>query len=229
MSSKLILLRHGKSAWNERNLFTGWVDVPLSATGVEEALQAGSIIQEFPVDYIFTSKLIRSIMTALLAMTKHSSKKTPYIIHEEAELKKQSAFDNPQEKASMIPLIANNALNERHYGDLQGKNKKETAEQYGEEQVKLWRRSYDVPPPAGESLEDTAKRTIPYFVETIIPLLDSGKNVLISAHGNSLRSIIMDIEKLSREGVLSLEVPTGQPIVYTRENQCFTKIALPNP
>ncbi|WP_246481867.1 2,3-bisphosphoglycerate-dependent phosphoglycerate mutase [Chlamydiifrater volucris] len=226
MPAKLILLRHGKSVWNERNLFTGWVDVPLSPLGVEEALQAGTIIQGLPVDYIFTSKLIRSIMTALLAMTKHSSKKIPYIVHEENDLKERSDFNNSEEKSSMIPLITNNALNERHYGDLQGKNKKETAEQYGEEQVKLWRRSYDVPPPSGESLEDTAKRTIPYFLETIVPLLDAGKNILISAHGNSLRSIIMNIEKLSKEGVISLEVPTGNPIVYTRENQCFTKANL---
>lgn len=218
----LILLRHGKSVWNEKNLFTGWVDVPLSQQGIDEAISAGKKIKDLPIDYIFTSSLIRSLMTAVLAMTHHSSKKIPYVVHEDPQHKLMSKIYSDEEK-NMIPLYRSSALNERMYGELQGKNKEETAKQFGEEQVRLWRRSYKVAPPNGESLYDTRERTIPYFQKNIFPLLKEGKHIFISAHGNSLRSLIMDIEKLSEEEVLSLEIPTGKPLIYSWTNHTFVR------
>lgn len=220
----LILLRHGQSVWNQKNLFTGWVDIPLSQRGIQEALSAGEIIKNLPIDYIFTSTLVRSLMTALLAMTNHLSQKIPYIVHEERP--DMSRIYSEKEAQQMIPLFQSSALNERMYGELQGKNKQEVAEQFGEEQVKLWRRSYRIAPPQGESLFDTGQRTLPYFQERILPLIQQGKNIFISAHGNSLRSLIMDLEKLTEEEVLSLELPTGKPIVYEWTEQQFTKSAL---
>ncbi|WP_080128564.1 2,3-bisphosphoglycerate-dependent phosphoglycerate mutase [Chlamydia suis] len=220
----LILLRHGQSVWNQKNLFTGWVDIPLSQRGIQEALAAGEIIKNLPIDYIFTSTLVRSLMTALLAMTNHLSQKIPYIVHEERP--DMSRIYSEKEAQQMIPLFQSSALNERMYGELQGKNKQEVAELFGEEQVKLWRRSYRIAPPQGESLFDTGQRTLPYFQERILPLIQQGKNIFISAHGNSLRSLIMDLEKLTEEEVLSLELPTGKPIVYEWTEQQFTKSAL---
>lgn len=220
--SLLILLRHGKSVWNEKNLFTGWVDIPLSQVGIDEAIAAGLQIQNLPIDYIFTSSLVRSLMTALLAMTHHASKKIPYIVHQDDQHQKMSQIHS-SEIEHMIPVYRSSALNERMYGELQGKNKQQTAEQFGEQQVNLWRRSYKVAPPQGESLYDTGLRTIPYFQQTIFPLLSDGKNVFVSAHGNSLRSLIMHLEQLDEQQVLSLELPTGQPLVYTWNGQTFTK------
>ncbi|WP_080141591.1 2,3-bisphosphoglycerate-dependent phosphoglycerate mutase [Chlamydia suis] len=220
----LILLRHGQSVWNQKNLFTGWVDIPLSQGGIQEALAAGEIIKNLPIDYIFTSTLVRSLMTALLAMTNHLSQKIPYIVHEERP--DMSRIHSEKEALQMIPLFQSSALNERMYGELQGKNKQEVAKQFGEEQVKLWRRSYRIAPPQGESLFDTGQRTLPYFQERIFPLIQQGKNIFISAHGNSLRSLIMDLEKLTEEEVLSLELPTGKPIVYEWTEQQFTKSTL---
>ena len=220
----LILLRHGQSVWNQKNLFTGWVDITLSQRGIQEALAAGEIIKNLPIDYIFTSTLVRSLMTALLAMTNHLSQKIPYIVHEERP--DMSRIYSEKEAQQMIPLFQSSALNERMYGELQGKNKQEVAKQFGEEQVKLWRRSYRIAPPQGESLFDTGQRTLPYFQERILPLIQQGKNIFISAHGNSLRSLIMDLEKLTEEEVLSLELPTGKPIVYEWTEQQFTKSAL---
>ena len=220
----LILLRHGQSVWNQKNLFTGGVDIPLSQRGIQEALAAGEIIKNLPIDYIFTSTLVRSLMTALLAMTNHLSQKIPYIVHEERP--DMSRIYSEKEAQQMIPLFQSSAHNERMYGELQGKNKQEVAKQFGEEQVKLWRRSYRIAPPQGESLFDTGQRTLPYFQERIFPLIQQGKNIFISAHGNSLRSLIMDLEKLTEEEVLSLELPTGKPIVYEWTEQQFTKSAL---
>ena len=200
------------------------MDIPLSQRGIQEALAAGEIIKNLPIDYIFTSTLVRSLMTALLAMTNHLSQKVPYIVHEERP--DMSRIYSEKEAQQMIPLFQSSALNERMYGELQGKNKQEVAEQFGEEQVKLWRRSYRIAPPQGESLFDTGQRTLPYFQERILPLIQQGKNIFISAHGNSLRSLIMDLEKLTEEEVLSLELPTGKPIVYEWTEQQFTKSAL---
>ncbi|WP_201456383.1 2,3-bisphosphoglycerate-dependent phosphoglycerate mutase [Chlamydia sp. 17-3921] len=223
----LILLRHGQSVWNAKNLFTGWVDIPLSQQGIEEAFAAGKAIQDLPIDCIYTSSLVRSLMTALLAMSQHKSKKVPYIIHENSEQRRLGTIYNKSEEAIMVPLYSSSALNERMYGELQGKNKEETAAEFGEKQVKLWRRSYRVAPPHGESLYDTKQRVLPYFQETILSQLKNSKNVFISAHGNSLRSLIMDIEKLSEEEVLSLEIPTGKPIVYLWKNLKFEKLLEP--
>lgn len=192
---KLILLRHGESQWNLENRFTGWVDVPLSPKGEEEARVAGKYLAELPIDKLYTSVLQRAINTATLALEVAGK--------------------------TNLPTERNEALNERHYGDLQGLNKAETAEQYGDEQVKIWRRSYDVPPPGekGESLKDTAARTLPYFQAHILPDIKAGLNVLVVAHGNSLRSIVMDLDKLTKEQVLELNIPTGVPLVYDLDDK----------
>lgn len=212
----LILLRHGESEWNKKNIFTGWIDIPLSEKGVEEALEAGRKIKDIPVDLIFTSTLIRGIMTAMLAMIVHSSKKVPVILHPgEGKLDEWGRCYDEESEGELIPVYRAWELNERMYGELQGKNKQKTREQFGDEQVKIWRRSFSTPPPNGESLEMTAGRTIPYFESKIVPQLAAGKNVLISAHGNSLRSIVMDLDDLSEEEVLNLEIPTGKPLIYT--------------
>lgn len=211
--ANLILVRHGKSMWNELNLFTGWVDVPLTEGGVQEALKAGKIISDLPVDIIYTSTLIRAQMTAMLMMTHHQSQKVPIIQHQDkGKLEEWGKYNGDQTQS--IPVYCCWQLNERMYGDLQGLNKEETIAKYGKDQVHLWRRSYDVPPPHGESLKDTAARCLPFFQKEIVERLKKGENILISAHGNSLRSIIMSIEKLTPEEVLSLELPTGGPIVY---------------
>ena len=186
----LVLLRHGQSQWNLENRFTGWVDVPLTQKGEEEARQAGEKMKavQLQFDTTFTSVLQRAIRTLELALGVLGQ--------------------------SDLPVEQDQALNERHYGDLQGLNKAETAQKFGDEQVRIWRRSYDVPPPGGESLENTAARTLPYLTEKILPTIQAGQHVLVAAHGNSLRSIIMHLDQLSREEVLSLELGTGVPVVY---------------
>ena len=211
--SKIVFIRHGQSEWNKKNLFTGWVDVSLSPEGIKEALDAGKKIANIPFDVIFTSSLIRAKMTAMLAMSQHKGGKVPVFTH-----KGEGKLEEWGKSEGKDPIVCVNTaweLNERMYGTLQGLNKEETAQKYGQEQVKLWRRSYDVPPPQGESLEMTAKRTLPYFEETIVPYLKDKKNVLVSAHGNSLRALLMKIENLSKEKVLELEIPTGIPICYS--------------
>lgn len=225
--SKLIMMRHGQSQWNLFNLFTGWVDIPLSQKGIEEALAGGEQIKDFPIDIIFMSSLIRSQMTAMLATASHSSGKVPVVIHEgEGKLQEWAVIYNPQAESQTIPTFVAWQLNERMYGELQGLNKQETMDKYGEEQVRLWRRSYDVAPPKGESLEMTAARAIPYFQERIVPLLKQGKNVFISAHGNSLRAIVMSIEGLSKEAVLKLELATGAPLLYDYVQGGFNRISI---
>ncbi len=212
---KLILMRHGQSAWNKLNLFTGWVDIPLTEKGIEESIAGGKKIRDVPIDVIFTSTLVRAHMTLALVMNHHSSGKVPVFLHPEAgKIEKWGHIHSEEALESTIPVHLAWELNERMYGDLQGLNKKETALQYGEEQVKIWRRSYDVAPPNGESLAMTAARTIPYFQQKIIPHLEKGESVFIPAHGNSLRSIIMFLENLSPEEVVQLELSTGEPLIY---------------
>ena len=196
--SSLILIRHGQSLWNAANRFTGWIDIDLSSKGEEEAVEAGMKLAENLIDRVHTSDLIRAQRTA------------------EIILKLNEASDD-------VPTRYDERLNERHYGSLQGLNKAETAEKHGVEQVRIWRRSFDVAPPGGESLEMTAARTIPYFVEEIIPDLEQGLNVLISAHGNSLRSIVMHIEAITPEEIVSLEIPTGVPLFYTYVEGSITR------
>lgn len=184
----LILVRHGESQWNLENRFTGWVDIDLSPRGEEEAKKAGDLLKNYHIDCVFTSALKRA-------------QRTTDII-----LERMNITD--------IPIEKDQALNERHYGDLQGLNKQETGEKFGMDQLKIWRRSYDVAPPNGESLKDTQNRVLPYYYEKIQPKLKEGKNVLISAHGNSLRALVMHLENLSKEEVLELNIPTGIPYVY---------------
>jgi 2,3-bisphosphoglycerate-dependent phosphoglycerate mutase len=184
----LVLIRHGESQWNLENRFTGWVDVPLTDKGREEARRAGEKLRGIRFDKAYTSVLQRAIETLDIVLS---------IIGQQH-----------------IPVERDWALNERHYGDLQGLNKAETAEKYGKEQVHLWRRSYDIAPPSGESLKDTAARTLPYFESHIVPDVRAGRNVLVSAHGNSLRSIVMHLDKLTKEQVLELNLATGVPVVY---------------
>ena len=198
---RLVLIRHGQSLWNAENRFTGWTDVDLSDRGVEEAKEAGDILSEIPFDVVHTSGLKRAQRTAEIIISRSSY---------------------PGE----IPVVKDELLNERHYGDLQGLNKAETAEIHGEEQVRIWRRSFDIPPPGGESLKMNAARTVPYFEGTIMKDLEAGKNVLISAHGNSLRSIVMHIESISPEDIVSVEIPTGKPLFYKFEDGQITRGAL---
>ncbi|CAA7401721.1 unnamed protein product [Spirodela intermedia] len=224
----LILIRHGESLWNEKNLFTGCVDVPLTEKGVEEAIEAGRRISNIPVDMIYTSALIRAQMTAMLAMTQHRRKKVPIVMHDESERAKAwSQIYSAETKKQSIPVIAAWQLNERMYGELQGLNKQETADRFGKEQVHEWRRSYDIPPPNGESLEMCAERAVAYFKEQIEPQLLNGKNVMISAHGNSLRSIIMYLDRLTSQEVISLELSTGIPMLYIFKEGKFIRRGSP--
>ena len=190
--SYLVLLRHGQSAWNLENRFTGWIDVPLSENGIKEAEAAAEKLIHFKFDNAFTSALQRAQHTLRIV------------------LEKTNQID--------VPVIADQALNERMYGDLQGMNKDEARKKFGEEQVKIWRRSYDIAPPNGESLKDTANRVIPYFEKNILPLLQQGKNILIVAHGNSLRALVMYLEKMTPEQILNFELATAVPRVYELDN-----------
>ncbi|MBM4158839.1 MAG: 2,3-bisphosphoglycerate-dependent phosphoglycerate mutase [Ignavibacteria bacterium] len=184
----LMLVRHGQSQWNLENRFTGWIDIDLSEQGVREAREAGEKLKGYKFDVAFTSDLIRAQRTLDIILD---------II----------GRDN-------IPVYKDKALNERMYGDLQGLNKDETRQKYGAEQVKLWRRSFDVAPPNGESLKNTAERVIPYYEKYIVPELKAGKNVLVSAHGNSLRALLMYLENLTKEQIVETEIPTGFPRKY---------------
>ncbi len=186
----LVLVRHGQSQWNLENRFTGWTDVELTEQGREEARRAGELLAETGIRFTkaYTSELKRAQETLDIILDVLGQKD--------------------------LPVTKDQALNERHYGDLQGLNKQKTAEKYGKEQVHLWRRSYDIAPPGGESLKDTAERTLPYFHKHIVADLDAGETVLVSAHGNSLRSIVMDLDSLTKDEVVALEIGTGIPIVY---------------
>ena len=196
--SSLILIRHGQSLWNAANRFTGWTDIDLSPEGEEEAAEAGMKLAGNLIDRVHTSDLIRAQRTAEIILKLN-------------------------EASGDVPTRYDERLNERHYGSLQGLNKAETAEKHGAEKVRIWRRSFDVAPPGGESLEMTAARTIPYFVEEIVPDLEQGLNVLVSAHGNSLRSIVMHIEAITPEEIVSLEIPTGVPLFYTYAEGSITR------
>ena len=192
----VVLIRHGESQWNLENRFTGWVDVPLSSRGEQEAREAGEKLRAFQFDHAFTSVLTRAIRTLEIVLD---------VIGQ-----------------SGLPVERHQALNERMYGELQGLNKAETVKQYGEAQVKLWRRSYDVRPPGGESLKDTADRVLPYYREHIWPRLAKDKTLLVVAHGNSLRALVMHLDRLSREDVLELNIPTGAPLLYELDDQGLT-------
>ena len=185
----LILIRHGQSEWNALNQFTGWKDPDLTAKGIEEAHNAGRIINNLKInfDLVFTSALIRAQNTAEIIL---------------------------KEINQPLSTIKNQALNERNYGDLAGLNKDDARKRWGDEQVHIWRRSYDIPPPGGESLKDTGERVLPFFMKEILPQVCKGKNVLVAAHGNSLRSLIKFLDNISDEDIVKLEIPTGAPIHY---------------
>jgi len=185
----LILIRHGQSEWNALNQFTGWKDPDLTAKGIEEAHNAGKIINNLKInfDLVFTSALIRAQNTAEIIL---------------------------KEINQPLSTIKNQALNERNYGDLAGLNKDDARKRWGDDQVHIWRRSYDIPPPGGESLKDTGERVLPFFMKEILPHVCEGKNVLVAAHGNSLRSLIKFLDNISNEDIVKLEIPTGAPIHY---------------
>lgn len=185
---ELVLVRHGQSQWNLENRFTGWTDIPLTEAGEQEARHAGELLKDYRFDYAFTSALIRAQETLRIIL----------------EVIGQTD----------LPIERDAALNERHYGDLQGLNKTETALKFGNEQVHIWRRSYDVAPPNGESLKDTRARVIPYYDQHILPLLKDGKNVLVVAHGNSLRALVMMLDTISERDISDLNIPTGAPLRY---------------
>jgi 2,3-bisphosphoglycerate-dependent phosphoglycerate mutase len=189
-SRNLILVRHGQSEWNAKNLFTGWKDPGLTDQGISEAKNAGKLIleQKIEFDVMYTSMLSRAEKTGniILGILNHKE----------------------------IPIIKNEALNERHYGSLAGLNKDDARKKWGDEQVHIWRRSFDMPPPDGESLKDTAERVLPYFETEIMPKVISGSSILIAAHGNSLRALIMKLDSISAEDIVKLEIPTGAPIQY---------------
>ena len=197
-SNYLVLVRHGQSEWNEKNLFTGWKDPGLTQKGIEEAKKAGHQLNKLGLnfDIMHTSGLIRAQLTG------------------------QIIFDILGQ--DNLEIIENQALNERDYGKLTGLNKDEAREKFGVDQVQIWRRSYDTPPPGGESLKDTYNRVIPYFESEILPLMKD-KNVLISAHGNSLRALVKYLDKISEEDIIKLEIATGEPIFYKFTDGKFVK------
>jgi 2,3-bisphosphoglycerate-dependent phosphoglycerate mutase len=188
----LVLIRHGESVWNLENKFTGWIDVPLSNNGIAQAHECAKKLKDFKFDIAYTSVLKRAIDTLEIILK-----------------------DNNWN----IKVIKDKALNERMYGELQGKNKDEIKKIYGEKQFLLWRRSYDVAPPGGESLKDTANRVLPFYQKNILKDLKEGKNVLVVAHGNSLRALVMHLDKLTKEEVINLNIPTGVPYVYEFDKQ----------
>lgn len=191
----LILLRHGQSQWNLENRFTGWTDVPLTPQGEKDAATVAGSLKEFTFDIAFTSRLIRANQTLDIIL--------------------EGVGQSPE-------IIMDSALNERHYGDLQGLNKAETAEKYGQDQVKLWRRSYNTPPPGGESMADCERRTLPFFKQYIWPHIQAGKTVIVAAHGNSVRPIMKFIEGMSEDAAASLEVGLVTPYIYTFDGDKMT-------
>ena len=200
MKSKLVLVRHGQSEWNAKNLFTGWKDPKLTDLGIQEAIKAGDLLEtrNLKFDLMFTSDLFRAQETGRLILE--------------------------QMNHADIQVIKDQSLNERNYGDLAGLNKDEAREKWGEEQVHIWRRSFDVPPPGGESLKNTAERVLPYFEIEIMPKVKEGLNILVAAHGNSLRSLVMELEKISSEEIVKLEIATGDPLTYEYSNGEFVRI-----
>ena len=200
MKSKLVLVRHGQSEWNAKNLFTGWKDPKLTDLGIQEAIKAGDLLEtrNLKFDLMFTSDLFRAQETGRLILE--------------------------QMNHTDIRVIKDQSLNERNYGDLAGLNKDEAREKWGEEQVHIWRRSFDVPPPGGESLKNTAERVLPYFEREIMPKVEKGLNILVAAHGNSLRSLVMHLEKISSEEIVKLEIATGDPLTYEYSNGDFVRV-----
>ena len=198
--TNLVLVRHGQSQWNKKNLFTGWKDPNLTDLGIEEAKKAGNLLKErgLAFDIMFTSDLFRA-------------QETGRIILEQMNL-------------GHIEVVKDQSLNERNYGELAGLNKDEARVKWGEEQVHIWRRSYDIPPPGGESLKNTAERVLPYFNSEILPKIKESQNILVAAHGNSLRALVMELEKISSDEIVKLEIATGDPLTYKCSDQGIIRI-----
>ncbi|MGM5480549.1 MAG: 2,3-bisphosphoglycerate-dependent phosphoglycerate mutase [Nanobdellota archaeon] len=213
----LTLIRHGESRWNVDNKFTGWVDVPLTEVGIHEAQIAGERMNSLSYDVAFTSKLVRAHETLLIVLA--HQQKTGIFQHTSDKRKSWSKHNHHVIEENEIPIYSNEALNERYYGALQGKNKQDMKNHYGEKQVFIWRRSYAIRPPEGESLEDVYNRSVPYFKKQILPLLKKGKNILVSAHGNSLRAIIKYLDDISEQEIPHLELKTGKPIHYEMNDE----------
>jgi 2,3-bisphosphoglycerate-dependent phosphoglycerate mutase len=203
-TKNLVIVRHGQSEWNEKNLFTGWENPGLTKKGADEAIHAGKLIKELNIDFdrMFTSALTRAQLTGSIILEKIGQ--------------------------SDISIIKDEALNERFYGDLQGLNKDECRQKWGDNMVQMWRRSYDKGPPGGESLKETGERVLPYYLKNIFPLILKDMNILIAAHGNSLRSLIKYLEGISDEDIVKLEIPTGAPIHYSfdEDGDVISKINL---
>ena len=204
---KLILLRHGESEWNKKNVFTGWVNIGLSEKGIAEAIDAGEKLADIKFDAVYVSKLIRAQTTAALVLSKNRATTT-------AIFPTGSDWERSYGESDSIQVIENEALNERYYGKLQGKNKDAIKKEFGEEQFKLWRRSYDTAPPEGESLKMTIERTLPYCEKEIFPKVRNGQTVFVCAHGNSIRGIVKYLDKLTDDAIVNLEIPTGVPLFY---------------
>ena len=223
--SNLTLIRHGESMWNKKNIFTGWIDIPLSLQGIAEAQFVGEKLANTKYDIIFVSTLIRSIETAMIVMSANLLSGTPVITNGNKKNKDWSNSSLYSLADNTVPVIQDWRLNERYYGNLQGKNKKLIEKEFGAEQLQLWRRSFDTCPPCGESLKDTSKRTTPFFKNKILPLVKEGKNVLVVAHGNSLRAIIMFLDKLRGDEIVKLELGTGVPIDYQYTKEKLSKLS----
>lgn len=198
--TNLVLVRHGQSEWNKKNLFTGWKDPNLTDLGIEEAKKAGNLLKErgLTFDIMFTSDLFRAQETGRIILD--------------------------QMNLSHIEVVKDQSLNERNYGDLAGLNKDEARVKWGDEQVHIWRRSFDIPPPGGESLKNTAERVLPYFNSEILPKIRESQNILVAAHGNSLRALVMELEKISSDEIVKLEIATGDPLTYECSDKGIIRI-----
>ena len=215
---KLILVRHGNSMWNKKNIFTGWVDVSLSKQGVKEAFDAGKKLSKIKFDSIYTSCLSRAQMTLQLLMLENEDDRTLCLVHD-----KNKRYLHGTSDSEMVKAVVAEELNERFYGDLQGKEKTQYKEEVGAELFQKYRRSFDVPPPNGESLEMTINRTLPYFDTEILPQIKSGKTVLIVAHGNSLRGIVKEVMNISDKEISGYEIATGHPLTFLFEDEKFVE------
>lgn len=220
--ARLVLVRHGQSTWNAANRFTGWVDVPLNHVGRQEAIAAAQKISAYPIKVAFTSLLMRAMETAAICLTEGGgalSGKSPVFKHDAGDPDWHGWDLYEGDHSQEIPIFPVQALDERNYGQLQGFNKEEMALKVGAETVHQWRRSYSVRPPGGESLADTVDRTVPFFRDRILKHLTNGEDVLVAAHGNSLRAVIMHLDRLTPDQVVQLELATGVPIVYDIDAQ----------
>jgi 2,3-bisphosphoglycerate-dependent phosphoglycerate mutase len=219
--NRLVLLRHGHSRWNLSNKFSGWADIPLSDKGIKEAQDAAKKLKGINFDIAFTSDLERAHQTLTIVL---AQQKRTGIFHHKGEKKYYWPFDDHIADPEEVPIHPHKEINERHYGDLTGLHKDAAREKYGEEQVYLWRRSFTVRPPKGESLEDVYKRVVPFFQKVVMPYIRKKHNVIISAHGNTLRALMMYLEGIEAEAVPRLELPPGVPLIYEYQRKKLKRV-----